>query len=65
MGENVCVSEREIGKEIERDRGYGVASYDRLLKIIGLFCKRDLLKRRYSVKETYNLIDPTDHSHPI
>jgi len=21
--------------------------------------------RRYSAKETYNLIDPTDHSHPI
>ena len=58
MGENVCVSEREIGKEIERDRGYGVASYDRLLKIIGLFCKRDLLKRRYSAKETCSCKEP-------
>jgi len=29
------------------------------------FCKRDLWKRRYSAKETYNLIDPTDRSHPI
>ena len=34
-------------------------------KIVGLFCKRDLYKRRYSTKETYNLIDPTDRSHPI
>jgi len=34
-------------------------------KITGLFCKRALLKRRYSAKETYNLIDPTNQSHPI
>ena len=27
--------------------------------ITGLFCKRALQKRRYSAKETYNLIDPT------
>jgi len=39
-----------------------VSSIDR---IIGLFCKRDLLKRRYSAKETYNFIDPTDRSLPI
>jgi len=44
---------------------YGVASISRLLKIIGLFCKRALSKRRYSAKETYNFIDPTDRSHPI
>ena len=30
-----------------------------------LFCKKDLEKRRYSAKETYNFIDPTDLSHPI
>jgi len=34
---------------------YGLAATSRLLKIIGLFCKRDLYKRRYSAKETYNL----------
>ena len=34
-------------------------------KIIGLFFKRALSKRRYSAKETYNFIDPTDRSHPI
>ena len=44
---------------------YGVALVNRIDKIIGLFCKRALQKRRYSAKETYNLIDPTDRSHPI
>jgi len=33
---------------------YGVATSSSLLKIIGLFCKRALQKRRYSTKETYN-----------
>jgi len=31
-----------------------VATISRLLKIIGLFCKRTLQKRLYSAKETYN-----------
>jgi len=44
---------------------YGVASISRLLKIIGLFCKRALYKRRYSAKETYNLKEPTNRSHSI
>jgi len=43
----------------------GVASVSRINKIIGLFCKRALQKRRYSAKETYDFIDPTDRSHPI
>jgi len=34
---------------------YGVATISRLLKIIDLFCKRALEKRRYSAEETYNL----------
>jgi len=38
---------------------YGVASVSRIDKILGLFCKRDLYKRRYSAKETYKFIDPT------
>ena len=46
-------------------RRYGVASVSRIDKIIGRFCKRALQKRRYSGKVTYNLIDPTDCSHPI
>ena len=33
--------------------------------MIGLFCKRDLYKRRYSAKETYNFKEPTNRSHPI
>ena len=37
----------------------------RLLKIIGLICKRALLKRLYSAKETYNFKEPTNRSHPI
>jgi len=42
-----------------------VALVSRIDKIIGLFCKRALLKRQYSAKETYNFVDPTDRSHPI
>ena len=34
---------------------YGVATISRLLKIIGLLCKRALLKRLYSAKETCNI----------
>jgi len=45
--------------------GYGVATISRLLKIIGLFCKRALPKRRYSAKESYNFKEPTNRSHPI
>jgi len=44
---------------------YGVASVSRIDKITGLFCQTALSKRRYSAKETYNFIDPTDRSHPI
>jgi len=44
---------------------YGVASISRLLKMLGLFCKRAQLKRRYSAKETYNCKEPTKHSLPI
>ena len=44
---------------------YEVASSSRLLKITGLFCKRALLKRRYSAKDTYDFKEPTNRSHPI
>ena len=44
---------------------YGVAKISRLLKIIGLFCKRALQKRQYSAKETYNFKAPTNRSHTI
>jgi len=44
---------------------YGVAAIGRLHKIIVLFCKRALWKRRYSAKETYGYKEPTTCSHPI
>ena len=44
---------------------YGVASTSRLLKIISLFCKRALQKRRYSAKETCNFKEPTNRSHHL
>ena len=42
-----------------------VSYISRLLKIIRLFCKRALQKRRYYAKETYNFKEPTKQSHPI
>ena len=44
---------------------YGVATISRLLKIVGLFCKRALSKRLYSAKETWTVKEPTNRSHPI
>ena len=44
---------------------WGGFGHSRIDKIIGLFCKKALLKRRYSAKETCNLIDPTTCSHPV
>jgi len=54
-----------IGGWLSHDSGYGVAKFSRIDKITGLFRKRALHKRRYSAKETYNFIDPTDRSHSI
>ena len=44
---------------------YGVASVNRIDKIIGLFCR--ILSRLQGsfAKETYNLIEPTNRCHPI
>jgi len=44
---------------------YGVATISRLLKTLGLFCKRALYTRLYSAKETFNFKQPTNRSHPI
>ena len=44
---------------------YGVATISRLLKIMGLICKRTLYKRRYSAKEAYNFKEPANRRHPI
>ena len=50
---------------LELSVGYGVATISKLLKIIGLFCKRYLSKRMYSAKEAYIFKEPTNHSYPI
>ena len=42
-----------------------MAEIRRLLQIIGLFCKRALLKRPYSANETYDFKEPSNRSHPI
>jgi len=52
-------------KERSRHSNGWVATISRLLKIISLFSRRDLQKRRYSAKETYNFKEPTNRSHPI
>jgi len=44
---------------------YGVASIGRLLRIIGLFCKRALIKRLYSAKDIRNFKELANRSHPI
>jgi len=44
---------------------YEAATIRRLPKRIGLFCKRILLKRLYSARETYAFKEPTHHSHPL
>jgi len=47
---------------------YGMATISRLLKIVGLFCKRaynfkEPTNHSHSAKETYNFKEPTNHSH--
>jgi len=54
----------QLATQLTTFADYGVALISRIYKIIGLFCKRALYKRRYSAKETYNLINPTDSTPP-
>ena len=51
-------------KKLRIEGAYGVAASSRLLKVTGLFCKRDLKKRRYSAKETFTLKDHMNESCP-
>jgi len=44
---------------------YGMATISRMLKNLGLFCKRDLQKRPIFCEETYIFKRPTHRSHPI
>jgi len=48
-----------------RDSGIGVATVSRIDEMIGLFCRMQSLLKGSFAKETYNVIDPTDRSHPI
>jgi len=50
---------------INRVSMYGVATVSRMLKNIGLFCKRALQKRPVFCKETCIFKYPTHRSHPI
>ena len=45
----------------------GFGQQDRLnyRSLLQKICKKALSKRRFSAEETCNLIDPTDHSHPV
>ena len=65
----LCVDERDVPEirlaYICLVSRYGVPTRSRLLKIIGLFCKRALWKRRYSAEETWNFKEPTNRRHPI
>ena len=54
-----------ISKNFGTKKLYGVATISRLIKIIGLFCKRALQKRPIFSTETYNFMEPTNRSHPI
>ena len=56
----VAKTQLNVGSYICADMGWS-----RLLKIIGLFCKRTLWKRLYSAKGTYNFKEPTNRSHLI
>jgi len=44
---------------------YGVATIDRFLKIVGLFCRISSLIEGSFAKEIYNFKEPTNPSHPI
>jgi len=65
MRKMTCKSRHPMGLRHPVPITYGVATISRLLKIIGLFCKRALEKRPYSAKETYHFKEPTNRSHPI
>jgi len=52
-------------KHIHVYRRYGVALVSRIDNMRGPFRKRALYKRLYSVKETDNLIDPSNRIHRI
>jgi len=69
-GTNLLVLEQTHDKFFDRqllaiNNYYGVATISRMLKNIGLFCKRALQKRPVFCKETCIFKHPTHRSHPI
>ena len=48
----LCINTQALFCQVNMNVSYEVATISRLLKMIGLFCKRALLKRLYSAKET-------------
>ena len=48
-----------------RTYDYGVATMNRLSKIIGLFCRISSLLKGSFAKEIYNFQEPTNRSHVI
>ena len=44
---------------------YGVATISRLLKVIGIFCRIMSLLYGSFAKETHNIMELTNRSHPI
>jgi len=62
----LCVElSRQDTMTTDNDQRYGVATMIELLKIIGLFCRIPSLLYGPCAKETYNLKEPTNRSHPI
>jgi len=55
---------RDTSKTYIYVKAYGVATISRMLKNIGLFCKRALQKRPVFCKETCIFKHPTHRSHP-
>ena len=57
-----CGASRSSGIASPQD---GVSTISRLLTIIGLYCRIQSLLQGSFAKETFNLKEPTNHSHPI
>ena len=61
----VCVCVRSVCACVLNVPIYGVATISRLFEIIGLFCRLSSLLSGSFAKETYNLKEPTNRSHPV
>jgi len=54
-----------FGVAKEKTNVHGVATVSRIDRITGFFCRISSLLQGSFAKETYNIIDPTNQSHPI